>query len=289
MNKQPLAYPAKLGPCSNQGKGFGSSSRRPISGQASVEFIIVSMFVLVPIIMGAAYLAKVVDVRHKSIEAARYAAWERTVWHETGNTHNIKTSEQIQSEIVRRIFSDASHVFDSEQDLNGGTVENTPLNPFHMLPGIDGDGQKRLLLEIAYKSENASMDMTWPDGDAEVVGLNLNKNLLSHSGLTVTVAPLPKWGLNEKIEMAAVKNVIVNDDWNARGAYSETGSIEDRVSQVKPLHDFPNPLSEFANAASGFDDAPFVEWNEFHPQWVDSDSVPCERIVGGNARYGSSC
>ena len=50
------------------------------TGQALVEFTIAAMTLLVPLFFMISYIAKYHDMQAATIQAARYAAWERTVY-----------------------------------------------------------------------------------------------------------------------------------------------------------------------------------------------------------------
>ncbi|MGE3774681.1 MAG: hypothetical protein AB7I32_17285, partial [Gammaproteobacteria bacterium] len=56
-------------------------SARRQHGQAMTEFVIAATFVLVPLFVFVPMLAKYIDFKHASIQAARYQAWEYTVWY----------------------------------------------------------------------------------------------------------------------------------------------------------------------------------------------------------------
>lgn len=56
------------------------SSFRLQRGQAMIEAVIASALVLVPLFLAIPVLAKYMDIRSYTVQAARYAAWERTVW-----------------------------------------------------------------------------------------------------------------------------------------------------------------------------------------------------------------
>lgn len=45
------------------------------------EFLICASFVLVPLFLGISLLAKYIDIKQTNIQAARYEAWEYTVWY----------------------------------------------------------------------------------------------------------------------------------------------------------------------------------------------------------------
>lgn len=49
-------------------------------GQAMIETLIAAALVLVPLFLAVPVIAKYLDIRSHVVQAARYAAWERTVW-----------------------------------------------------------------------------------------------------------------------------------------------------------------------------------------------------------------
>lgn len=79
-------------------------------GQALVEMIIAAMFFLIPLFLAIVALGKFADVQTTTTQAARYAAWERTVWYtdtdwrnRMGSAANAKSDTEIRSEIAQRI------------------------------------------------------------------------------------------------------------------------------------------------------------------------------------------
>lgn len=95
-----------------------SHKRRTGTGQATTELLIAASFVLVPLLILIPLLGKYIDIRHATIQAARYEAWEYTVWYNGTaggisddrpngypNTLPIKTVNQLEAESMRRFFS----------------------------------------------------------------------------------------------------------------------------------------------------------------------------------------
>ena len=110
-------------------------------GQAMVETLIAASLVLVPLFLAIPVLAKYLDIRSHLVQAARYTAWERTVWfggasaktmgftffgRTVGNVWdaNEKTDGAIGAEIGARILSNtgASDNFKSTDQTNGSFV-----------------------------------------------------------------------------------------------------------------------------------------------------------------------
>jgi hypothetical protein len=87
---------------------------RRMHGQALVEFTVVALLFLVPMFLALVVLGKLADVRHTTAMAARYAAWERTVWVDGSgefgaiNGPNRKSNAQIGNEIAVRLINDRS-------------------------------------------------------------------------------------------------------------------------------------------------------------------------------------
>lgn len=59
----------------------GAQDRRAQAGQALTEFVVVGSLVLVPLFLIVPVIAKVISQKQDVELAARYAAWERTVWY----------------------------------------------------------------------------------------------------------------------------------------------------------------------------------------------------------------
>jgi hypothetical protein len=113
---------------------------RPIKarGQAMVELLIVAGFVLVPLFLAIPLLGKYLDIRSSAVQAARYAAWERTVWYggESATAMgwfgvdrkwiaNAKTDAQIRNEIgVRQLSKTESTDAFSSADRSASSFKN---------------------------------------------------------------------------------------------------------------------------------------------------------------------
>ena len=94
------------------------------SGQAMTETLITASTVLAPIFLLVPLLGKYVDIKQTTIQAARYEAWEYTVWYGnnqyktltnpsgerpygyTATAQPVKSFSQVQAESRKRFFSD---------------------------------------------------------------------------------------------------------------------------------------------------------------------------------------
>lgn len=110
-------------------------------GQAMTEFLVVAITLLIPLFLMIPVLAKTISQSQDMQVAARYAAWERTVWYhderppphgnESAARGVTKTDAQVAAEIDARIFSIGA------QPLVSGTGQRYRLDPF--LQHLDTD------------------------------------------------------------------------------------------------------------------------------------------------------
>ncbi len=99
----------------------------PARGQAMTELLITASFVLIPLLLLIPLLGKYIDIQHAAIQAARYEAWEQTVWYadssETPTGFNgdqpLKTEQQTQRESRKRFFTRTDMPIDSAADAGG--------------------------------------------------------------------------------------------------------------------------------------------------------------------------
>lgn len=93
-------------------------------GAALTEFVIVMLF-FTPVLIGMPLIAKYGDIKSKTIEASRYAAWERTVWSDRSARRNdgqreiFKSNDEIREEIDRRFFGNpVQGIHDESASIN---------------------------------------------------------------------------------------------------------------------------------------------------------------------------
>ena len=73
-------------------------------GQAATEFVIAAVFLLVPLFLIIPLLGKYIDIKHATIQQARYEAWEYTVW--SGPNEHIMTGVDENKSAGRKEYSD---------------------------------------------------------------------------------------------------------------------------------------------------------------------------------------
>src|SRR5512147_2715603 len=127
MNARAM-HPAKL---SGQAlrRRAGQALRHGL-GQALVEFLIAATLVLIPLFLIIPLLGKYMDLKATTIQAARYAAWERTVWFGSADWPAAQKDDiKIQREIQQRFFSDTATVKLQSSDSNAGGWGGTGPKP----------------------------------------------------------------------------------------------------------------------------------------------------------------
>lgn len=94
-------------------------------GQAITEFNVMAAFVLVPLFIMIPLLGKHIDMKHSSVQAARYMAWERTVWFEDKTIPEYTTTARVKSQ--RQLEKETRHRFFGE--VNTDKLGSDTINP----------------------------------------------------------------------------------------------------------------------------------------------------------------
>jgi len=100
----------------DSGVSAAPSTARAQAGQAMTEFQICAAYVLVPLFLMVPLVAKYIDIKHATINSARYQAWEYTAWYNSVDDHDIvgnfdaakipyKSPANTAKEAERRLFS----------------------------------------------------------------------------------------------------------------------------------------------------------------------------------------
>lgn len=170
-------------------------------GQAMVEFLVAAMFVLVPLFIAVTALAKLADVQHTTTMAARYAAWERSVWYEpsasdfnTMHAANQKSAQAIDNEIAMRLIHDRQRsVVIRATDRNATALDN----------GSDPLWQDHAGTRYLNTRAQVTTTLTAARPDTDVAGAVLDTlQHVSVKGMLDFVPPLP-------VESLAVAEVSI--------------------------------------------------------------------------------
>nr|WP_315402271.1 pilus assembly protein [uncultured Duganella sp.] len=181
--------------------------RRPARGQAMVEFLVGAMFVLIPLFLAIVALGKLSDVQSTATMAARYAAWERTVWYEAdagfdgANQPNHKSAQQIGNEIAVRLINDrsAQPIKDTDKNANSFASGTDPL-------WRDNEG-KAFLDTYAQLGSSVASEAPGTDIAGAVIG---TLKSVSVKGLVGFVPPLPTDSL--AVAQVSLKDIAKQSD-----------------------------------------------------------------------------
>lgn len=192
-------------------------TRRGTGGQAMSEFLVCALFVLVPLFLAITALGKLSDVQRTADMAARYAAWERTVWYpdsdddfEPINEPNHKGGDAILRELTVRVLNnhsqDGSTILATDQDAAGFANGTDPMWKDHAGVAFLED----------YDQVTAGVERATPTNDVTGTVLNTLQSV-SVNGAQSFVPPLPTNTL-------AVAEVTLNDVGRNSQAYQRLWS-----------------------------------------------------------------
>lgn len=258
-------------------------------GSALTEFAVIAI-VLVPMLSFAPLLAKISDVNQTTIQASRYAAWERTLAPDA-----VKTDEKLSTEVNNRFFSLPDEAIKTEQGLLGGEKNQ---NSFWAVQG----GQDRLFKSGGSDSRVATVNEKIPGTAAGTVSQQVSRIGNAMAGfMSDAVWDLENDGLytarigvnigsntlfagdetedcgnkkNEKVFNCLKRhNSILADGWGASGPEQ----VKQRVKSLVPA----NVLDPIANLAQVVGTLPvFKEFKKFDEEaigYVAPDVLPLDR------------
>lgn len=269
------------------------------AGQSMAEFLVMLGLFIVPFFYGMTYMSKVGEASAKTHNAARYSAWERTVFHPSGGGYNNKSNDDIAVEANNRIFRVSTEPLDSSQDrvlVDYNSMELDSMSQlyekdYYDLP-IYGERTFGNNNGGSNNSPQAVVTVAMSRGDhpgsvtSRVNQLGRLLNLDSDNFYTASAqTPLVKSQYLRPLDATQASsydamlvrpvsvNAIYTGSWNARGP----SEVVDRVEGVLPssLLSFLNPINNIAGML-GFED--FANDALIFGK-VDPDRVPCQRLT----------
>jgi len=268
-----------------------------------VEFVVAATFFLVPLFLALVVMGKFTDVQHTTNMAARYGAWERTIWYDDSgtmfgnyNSSNHKTAAQISNEISVRLINDRSRAT--------SVIRNTDKAATGFANGIDPMWHDNEHIAYLSRFDQQATNITRTTPSTDIVGgaINLIKSMPLPSSVTGTIVPpVPNdtlaistvsltgiaresaayqrlwprsevWGAAwEGIDFSAT-GAILSNTWHANGATSTVRMVEESVPMSKGL----------GNIAGTAVTAGMKLWDPFgeSPDWgkIAPDVVPADRL-----------
>lgn len=201
---------------------FGRRTKRWIRGSASIEFLIAGM-VAVPLFLLVPLIGKQLDTDFRTVQAARYSAWERTIWGEAGSV--AKSRGAIGLEVNDRFFGHRSASISRVETVSAEGVTEEPLWRDHkgtsLLAnagtGLPGDGSNIQQRAVPGGGHSAVVRNFAGGGTASILGLgglglNTNGYLVSQVTLPLDLdlGAAGRVSVTERADAA-----ILTDAWTA--------------------------------------------------------------------------
>ncbi len=263
-------------------------------GQGMVGFLVACVFVLVPLSVGMNYLSKVGDVRHKSQEAARYATWERTVWHQSSSDYNRKSDIEISREINQRVFSEQDKVLDSTQDKRSVAVNSITLDS-NLYAWRDNErmlapppANPNELNNLRIRDRRAPGNFSAALNRVATTMFSLDRNGFYNSNVQLKLFEKDSLFHDPDLPVGPIdmnmtsNNAMLVGTWNANGPSGIRRSVQ-RTVPTSYLN-----TSAFRTIRNMASRVGFREIGRFEPGKVETEWIPCQRATGGN-RTGKRC
>ena len=224
-------------------------------GNAMLETI-VALLALTPFIAGIPLLGKQLDIKHKAYDAARYSAWERTVWHSDG-VRNRKHDEDISLEARDRIFGHFSAAITATAMLRTSGITENPLWRDRQGRRLLAYAEGKLPVEFTHSNRVAPVDIGYllvpgiAHGEGPLASiedalklqsLTLNRHAFASSAVTAELRPLLLQGSrrnrfpgstadagNDRANLVHVAtSALLSDTWSS----SDESTLQRRVDAI---------------------------------------------------------
>ena len=267
-------------------------SRRTMRGQAMAEMVIAAMFFLVPLFLIIALLGKYIDLNASVLQAARYAAFQRTVFAGSntlqGASVATRTDAQIQSATAMRFFSGGVNAITDAQNQSTGGFATLPLWTDQSLkPLVSASG-------IA-AGTSAAQSPDLPDQALSVALGTLNTfgtgfDLPFNNDYTATVAVTPAHPVGpapfDALNLTFTgHDALLADGWSAR----DPANVKYQVNRVLPTSIFDSVNSVLQILSFVLPDLSGLDLG--HVLINDPNEVPADRLsasAGGGGGSSSS-
>lgn len=289
----------------------GVRTLRSQNGQALIEFTIAAAALLVPLFLMLAYVAKYHDMQSATIQAARYAAWERTVYF-GGQTWECnyddktyrakdkpgdakwacgtawKSDEDIRNDVGRRFFKGSrlsSGLDDAvEERPFWSDLSGTPLLRDYQQGSSAGTtpGGANKVLDFLYNDAIGSAAEFF--SDQKIVKLDM-ANLYTSSvtfNPANTLSVTQTFKNNNILSDLVEKNVLVANGWSANGK----NFVAAQIQPYTPSNILNNAeVKRGWDALTGLASIVFPEFKDLDLtaslKPANADKVPPDRLSGG--------
>jgi len=259
------------------------------------EFVLGSVLFAIPVFLLIPIIGKYIDMRQTAVQAARYVAWERTVWYGGSAASvswpaNSKDDGSIQNEVRQRLFSDSTGIGASDSgagDWGGGGLRNSWYNRdgSAMLASYDSVGQSvandktpntattvlNLIVTVTNAIGSFTLETKGFYTGAVSVGIStepVNFSLSYDGTLAYDPGPLT---LSES-------NTLLANGWSANGA----SHVKSQTQGLTPTSVFAtDPVKTIFDIVKGAMAAASTQelWN-LELGKIEPDVVPPDRLTG---------
>lgn len=264
-----------------------------------VELLIVAGFVLIPLFLAIPLLGKYLDVRATAVQAARYAAWERTVWFGGsaasgsgwGNKKwlaNAKDDDQIRKELGVRHLSQtgASDAFTSTDrsasTFRGGAKTMWQDRSGQQLLANYSDIQSPVANGAAPGSLNAVLGLF--NDIASTLGpfvLEMNGANSATVSMKIRDIDYDHYLLKNSTTNFTETNMVLANGWSADGAADPAKtSVKQQVKGLVPTSIIATEIGgvKVIDYVLGALSVFFPEASKLDPGRIDPDQVPADRL-----------
>ncbi|MBV1908684.1 MAG: hypothetical protein KUG78_05145 [Kangiellaceae bacterium] len=261
-------------------------------GQAIVEAVIAMGSVLVVVVILLPLLGKFVETTQATDQAARYMAWERTVWFQNApsDTSNAatKSNEELEQEIHWRFFSNNEESLSSDDSLLTktwtvadninpmlATYQTTESGRVSLLNATktEGDDQDRVVTARVTESDTPGLtgDIGGLVSLLDFGGFSVNDKGMYGSELAYTFAELP--GILPFDESFSVtsesKLFVLGDGWNTSGRNHNIKMVQGLTPSAILDFGFVNSVRDVLGI--------FPVARELRTSWLDLGRVDTEQ------------
>ena len=221
-------------------------------GQAIAEFIVAAMFFLIPLYLIIIALGKFADVQAGASQAARYAAFERTVWLDDAawrsrmGTGNQKSTAELRSEIAQRVVGQTRLTI-AANDKSRNNLSNGKLAMWTDIQGGDLLERYQDLTLTESRSNLSRTQLLTSDVPTSVslggltIGIDVPQNNLVVANAGIQIARnsaslkrlFPAYtGFNGLLMNDQV--ALLPNEWMANGRDAVTAVVKDAVPTAMP-------------------------------------------------------
>lgn len=267
-------------------------------GQALTEFVVVALTLLIPLFLIIPVVAKLISMKQDVEIAARYAAWERTVWFQNGSrpdlqgfggTISSRSDAAVSREIDTRIFSSDMQQIVSDDD------PDYRLDSFMRLNRVVG-GELQALPKASPSSSGPDHYAQQSSAEAEPGGMvgeidsfmslvgDISRFKLNHNGVFTATVSVPMTDLTgtfgiDSLPMdtltLASSNVLFAEAWEAGGNQHAEWLISGLLPQQLFDNDAVSTLQSIAELG-GISKELGPDYLKFG--YVDIDPMPEHRL-----------